>query len=114
MIGRITPSGQATYFGFSAPANITGNTDNIAAGPDGNMWFTQDYSGKPSIGRITPSGQVKTFQSGLGADGRVSNLVPGPGGAMWFGELLYVKNSFGWRDRQDRGKRIHNDLQGWN
>ncbi len=44
-------------------SNFTGigiiNPDGVAAGPDGNMWFTNN--GNNSIGRITPSGTVTNF-----------------------------------------------------
>jgi streptogramin lyase len=72
-IGRITPSDQITEF----PVGAT-YPDAIAAGPDGNLWFTDSMtvtngSEPVSIGRITPSGQVTKFSAGLGA-----HSVPGP------------------------------------
>lgn len=57
---------------------IAGTAASIAAGPDGNLWFTS-YE---AIGRITPRGEVTTFSvySGMSTPGDIaagSNL-------MWF------------------------------
>jgi hypothetical protein len=56
-IGRITPAGVITEFstGISPASHPYG----IAAGPDGNMWFTE-YAGN-RIGRITPQGVISEF-----------------------------------------------------
>src|SRR5262249_23331445 len=37
----------------------------ITAGPDGNLWFTEQIGDK--IGRITPSGTVTEFTTGITA-----------------------------------------------
>ena len=37
--------------------------DGIAAGPDGNLWFTEDDGDR--IGRITPAGVVTEFSAGI-------------------------------------------------
>ncbi len=55
----------------------------IAAGPDGDMWFTELAAGK--VGRITPSGRVREFAvptAGAGPYG----IAAGPDGNMWFTE----------------------------
>jgi streptogramin lyase len=55
----------------------------IAAGPDGNLWFTERGSNK--IGRITPAGVVTEFlvpTPGSGPDG----ITAGPDGNLWFTE----------------------------
>ncbi len=44
-IGRISPSGTITEF------PVPNLLSEIAAGPDGNLWFTEDSGNK--IGRIT-------------------------------------------------------------
>ena len=59
----------------------------IAAGPDGAMWFTNSSpsspgSGHDSIGRITTSGAI-TGYTGTGVDGP-EGIAAGPDGAMWF------------------------------
>lgn len=53
--------------------------DLLAAGPDGNFWYTDLVD----IGRVTPSGTQSVFFSAvlpLGAQ----QMVPGPDGSVWF------------------------------
>jgi streptogramin lyase len=55
----------------------------IAAGPDGNLWFTE--SDDEHIGRISPRGRIAEFQlptehAGLG------QIATGPEGSLWFTE----------------------------
>jgi hypothetical protein len=52
----------------------------VAAGPDGALWFTN--SADNSIGRISTSGSVASF-SGADIDGPYG-IARGPDGAMWF------------------------------
>ena len=62
------------------PLKGTIETNNkIAAGPDGNMWFTQSV-GK-EVAKITPSGQVEEFDLKLGE--AALGIAPGPDGFMW-------------------------------
>jgi len=80
-IGRITPAGVITEFteGISnivvsiplpaATTRVMNGIYDIAAGPDGNLWFTEAILNK--VGRITPAGVVTEF-----------DLPPGPGGAV--------------------------------
>ncbi len=60
----------------------------IAAGPEGNMWFTDSgFGGGARIGRITPKGTVTIYP--LPSPGHFSELggiAQGPGGYMWFTE----------------------------
>jgi streptogramin lyase len=78
-IGRITTSGQLTE--FPLPTKYS-DPYAIAAGGDGNVWFTEDAS---AIGRITPQGVVTEFpiptQQPIAAD-----IALGPDGNMWFTE----------------------------
>ena len=60
-IGRITTSGQITW--FDVPTRSAGLMD-IAAGPDGNLWFTEDSAAQ--IGRISTSGSVTEFRIPVG------------------------------------------------
>jgi sugar lactone lactonase YvrE len=53
----------------------------IAAGPDGNLWFTQPS--KPGIGRITPAGTITEFGAGP-SGGAPSDITAGPDGNLWF------------------------------
>jgi virginiamycin B lyase len=72
---------------------ITGDGRDIAAGPDGNMWFIAVISDQFGfwtgyVGRVTPDGAV-TESLILGEpDNRRDpiGIVAGPDGAMWFTE----------------------------
>jgi streptogramin lyase len=52
----------------------------IAAGPDGNVWFTEPNQGR--IVRITPSGHMTAFA--VSAHNTPYAIVAGPEGALWF------------------------------
>ena len=52
----------------------------IAAGPDGNIWFSELRQSR--IGRITPAAEISTFDLGSGA--LADRLTAGPDGAIWF------------------------------
>jgi virginiamycin B lyase len=122
-IGRITPAGEITEFPLPVGA---GSPHEIAAGPDGHMWFTftsptaaigristrghvrifpfppvpyqfvgtggiaagPDWYlsvrisggiGHPSLGRITPEGEITKFPGPYGL-----GMVTGPDGNLWF------------------------------
>jgi virginiamycin B lyase len=74
-----------------SPLSITG-TVGIAAGPDGNLWFTE--TGASKIGRMTTSGIVTEFSLPIHDDpgtGGPSTSLPagitaGPDGNLWFTE----------------------------
>jgi virginiamycin B lyase len=57
--------------------------EQIAAGPGGTMWFTAH--GASAIGRIGPSGHVRTFATPTPASGPF-DIAAGPDGNMWFTE----------------------------
>jgi streptogramin lyase len=91
-IGRITPSGVITRFTTGLGADRLPFA--IAAGADGNLWFTSQSDPNASspapaaIGRITPSGTITEFTTGL--DPSTSNpyeIVAGPDGNVWFADL---------------------------
>jgi len=84
-IGRITPSGQITEFPLPEGYEAAG----ITAGPDGNLWFTEENAG--AVGRITPGGQIREFlvpqistPTGLKPPGITSGITSGPGHGLWF------------------------------
>ena len=54
----------------------------IAAGPDGNLWFTENDGSK--IGRITTTGLIKEFP--LPPHHQPSGITGGPDGNVWFTE----------------------------
>jgi len=82
-IGRITTSGSMKLFSFSGSENAFAN--DIAAGSDGALWFTQPNPNL--IGRITPSGKVTEYSKGITAGAKPWSIAPGPDGALWFTEL---------------------------
>ncbi|HEY1594404.1 MAG TPA: hypothetical protein VGF74_03325, partial [Thermoleophilaceae bacterium] len=53
------------------------------AGPDGNLWFT-DEGATPAIGRITTAGSVREFSSGLGFGSHPESIAAGADGNVWF------------------------------
>ena len=89
-IGRVTASGQVTEFhdclrysqAYFGPAELV-------LGADGNLWFTSlesrqlpAISDPPSIGRVTPSGEITQIFAGVNFE--ASSIVAGPDGAIWF------------------------------
>ena len=53
----------------------------IAAGPDGNLWFTEAFGNK--ISRITPAGVINEFPIPGGFD-EPQGITTGPDGNLWF------------------------------
>ena len=69
---------------FPIPSNSP-SASQIVAGPDGNLWFTENDAVSNSIGRITPGGQVTEFKlptSGANPYG----ITVGPDNNLWFTE----------------------------
>lgn len=56
----------------------------IAAGPDGNLWFTDN--GLNEIGKVTTSGQVTEYGLGLTPSAGFAGIAAGPDGNLWFTE----------------------------
>ena len=72
-IGSITPAGTVTEYGLP-----TGGPGGIAAGPDGNLWFTA-YD---KVGRITPSGAITEY--GSLPTTALGGIVTGADSNLWF------------------------------
>lgn len=91
-IGRLTfldprdgPEGSITNFSrnIAGPPPLGGLND-IAAGPDGNVWFTGEYG---MVGRITPSGVASVQTNGFTGGEDASDpegITAGPDGNLWF------------------------------
>ena len=87
-IGKIDPqTGVVTEYA----SGITSIPGRITAGSDGNLWFIEgQYS--PTIGeinrigRITTSGVVTEFSTGIGANAVLVDITAGPDGNLWFTE----------------------------
>jgi streptogramin lyase len=81
-IGRVTPAGEITE--FRAGLHYASTPDDIVAGPDGALWFTDRELGR--IGRIVPSTSPpntflvqQTKRPGRNGVTEVPVTVPGPG-----------------------------------
>ncbi len=72
------PPGVITEYDLPAGSEAS----EIAAGPDGNLWFTEND--RHMIGRITPGGSVTEFPLATGAE--PLGIAAGPDGNMWFTE----------------------------
>ncbi len=59
----------------------------ITAGPDGNLWFTEQLGGK--IGRITPAGVITEFPI-PGTLVSPKQITAGPDGNVWFSDFISV------------------------
>ena len=70
----------STVFGNGIPVGT--EPLDIAAGPDGNLWFTG--SGADSVGRITPAGAVTMFTDGITSGAAPAGIAAGPDGNVWF------------------------------
>lgn len=84
-IGRITPTGVVTI--FSEGLNPGSDPRGIAAGPDGNVWFTdgpRTAGTTPAIGRITPAGTITEFSGGLNPGSAPGDIALGADGNLWF------------------------------
>jgi len=55
----------------------------IAAGPDGNLWFTESNTSK--IGRVTTAGAITDYPT-LTSNSQPLFITAGPDGALWFTE----------------------------
>ncbi len=75
-------------FGFVTEFSLPGGSkpEGIAAGPDGNVWFTE-AGGKGAIGKITPAGVITQYTAGLSSNGQPMGITAGPDGNLWFTEL---------------------------
>lgn len=79
-VGRITPSGSATFLPLPAGESADGD---LTAGSDGNLWFID--GSRNAIGRITPSGVVTEFAIPTAASAP-DWMTLGSDGNIWFGE----------------------------
>ncbi len=62
----------------------------LAAGKEGNVWFTCfvetrfGFEGRPRIGRVTPAGQISEFGGGLPKNLEAGKIVAAADGNLWF------------------------------
>jgi streptogramin lyase len=79
-IGRITTAGVITEY----PLDVTMAPRWIAAGPDGALWFTEEYA--KAIRRITTAGVITPYVTDTMPASVPSGITAGPDGALWFTE----------------------------
>jgi hypothetical protein len=77
---KVTTSG--TFTEYPLPT-ADGGPASIAAGPDGNMWFTENNSNK--VARVTTTGVFTEYPVPT-TDSHPSGIAAGPDGNMWFTE----------------------------
>src|SRR5213078_1253926 len=69
----------------------------LVAGPDGNLWFTDQGTTK-AIGMINPTTHaISEFSTGLNPGANLGRVAVGPDGNLWFGDKgttpsIYVMN----------------------
>lgn len=83
-INEIDDNGDITRLPIPTPS-ASWMLPGLISGPDGALWFTEDPFGKgtaPAIGRITTSGQFRSFP--LSSSSAPGAIVAGPDGALWF------------------------------
>jgi streptogramin lyase len=78
---------------FSAGITPGVYLQDIKAGPDGNLWFTEYALDKSTvvysaIAKITPQGVVTEFTTGLAVDAQPTSIATGPDGNLWFTEFF--------------------------
>jgi streptogramin lyase len=80
--GFVLPAGTITEFAIgTADSGASG----ITAGPDGNLWFTEDFANQ--IGRITPSGTITEFAIPTYSS-FPTEITAGSDGSLWFTEFF--------------------------
>jgi len=74
------PAGSITE--FNLPAGSLARQ--IAAGPDGNLWFTMQIGATRELGSMTPSGTFTPYKSGLNSPTVPNAIALGSDGNLWF------------------------------
>jgi virginiamycin B lyase len=85
-IDRLTTGGSITEFPIFSTIG-TANLGPIAAGSDGNLWFTVGsyFLSTPGIARMTTAGAI-TLYTVPTANSNFTSIISGPDGALWFTE----------------------------
>src|SRR5260221_14225385 len=77
-----------TIFGEFSDGATNNGLYNIVTGPDGNLWFTENFTGK--IGRITTNGTITDFPL-PSTNCQPFDIIVGPDNALWFSEFASNK-----------------------
>ena len=100
LMGAVASAAQATSIKeFPVTIHTGSNPFAVTDGPDGNVWFVDDGTTK-AIGKITPSGTITEYTSGL-THGTPNDITLGPDGNLWFTETGAAHE----RDREDHAER---------
>ena len=83
--------GSGTIIEYTLPTS-NGSPLGIAAGPDGNLWFTEFNASK--IGKITTSGTFTEYAIPT-SNAEPYGIAVGPDGNLWFTEYNSVSNKIG-------------------
>ena len=81
-IGRVTAAGTVTLFPVASYSTAPGEVFTLAAGPDGNLWFTEQIGQELVLGRMTPNGVVTQFPLGLSAANWFAGMADGSDGSL--------------------------------
>jgi streptogramin lyase len=86
-IDRITPTGAVSEYQIPSPNS---QPDDLVAGPDGNLWFTESTVHGGVIGRVTPGGTITTFVLPEGHEqvSETFGIAVGGDDALWFADQL--------------------------
>src|SRR4029077_9616449 len=79
--GRMTLDGTVSEFAVPTANSQPGS---LAAGPDGNVWFTEQNGNK--IGRMSPAGAILDEFTIPTPNGGPGAIAAGPDQALWFTE----------------------------
>src|SRR3954470_20389799 len=82
LVLRVGAASAVTITEFSDGITPGATPAAIAAGPDGNLWFTES----DRVGRITPAGVVTEFSTGITPGAGLAGIAAGPDGNLWFTE----------------------------
>jgi virginiamycin B lyase len=86
----VGPNGLTSSNYYNTNLTVHSRPSNITTGPDGNLWFTEQLTGR--IGRITTNGVISE-SAYLPTNCLPYDIITGPDGAMWFTE--YASNKVG-------------------
>jgi len=82
-ISKISSTGAVTTFTLDPNSN----PGELVRGPDGNVWFTDEYIGsqiQSRVGKITPTGKVTEFVVPDKTPGGIIGITVGPDANLWF------------------------------
>jgi streptogramin lyase len=84
LVGRVVPNDPGNEVLTEFPVATSGNLLVIAAGPDGNLWFTENLANK--LAKITPAGVVTELACIPTASSGPTSITVGSDGRLWFTE----------------------------